>query len=238
MTGLMALRKKYAEAYKQKGTHLTLTSLAMKAVVEMLKKHPLLNSSVDEVAEELVSKNYYHIGIAVDTDAGLIVPVVRDVDKKTVLQLSLELEDLAKKARERRVGAEELKGGSFTISNQGGIGGGHFTPIVNKPQVAILGLGKGAMKAVVRDNAVVARLMLPIALAYDHRIIDGGSAARFHSGPRAGVREFPGRGCETLTVFARERVKASAPKGCFALLNCAPCGFGRAKSEFYGSYQD
>ncbi len=179
ITALMALRKKYATAYEGKGSHLTLTSFVLKAVAETLKKHPLLNSSVDEVSEEIVYKNYYHIGVAVDTDAGLIVPVIRDVDKKSVLQLSQELEELAKKARERRVGAEDMKGGTFTISNQGGIGGGHFTPIVNKPQVAILGLGRGAMKAVVRDGAVVPRMMLPITVAYDHRTIDGGSAARF-----------------------------------------------------------
>src|SRR5208282_2156678 len=109
----------------------------------------------------------------------LIVPVIRNADKKGLVELSRELEDLAGKARERKVSAEDLKGGSFTISNQGGIGSGHFTPIVNKPQVAILGLGRGAMKAVVRDDAVVPRLMLPITLAYDHRVIDGGSAARF-----------------------------------------------------------
>jgi pyruvate dehydrogenase E2 component (dihydrolipoamide acetyltransferase) len=179
LTNVTALRKKYAAAYEAKGTRLTLTPFTLKAVVETLKKHAILNASVDEVAEEIVFKNYYHLGIAVDTDAGLIVPVIRDADKKSLLQLSQELEELAKKARERRVGAEELKGGTFTISNQGGIGGGHFTPIINKPQVAILGLGRGAMKAVVRDNAVVARMMLPVALAYDHRLIDGGTAARF-----------------------------------------------------------
>ncbi len=179
VTALNALRKKYSAAYEQKKARLTLTPLIMKAVAETLKKHAILNSSVDDVSDEIVLKQYYHLGIAVDTDAGLIVPVIRDVDKKSVLQLSRELEELAKKARERRVGAEELKGGTFTISNQGGIGGGHFTPIINKPEVAILGLGRGAMKAVVRNDAVVARLMLPVALSYDHRVIDGGAAARF-----------------------------------------------------------
>jgi pyruvate dehydrogenase E2 component (dihydrolipoamide acetyltransferase) len=179
ITALMALRKKYAAAYEQKGARLTLTSFALKIVVDALKKHPIFNASVDEVAEEMVFKQYYHLGVAVDTEAGLIVPVLRDVDKKSVLELSRELESLARKARMRKVTAEELKGGTFTISNQGGIGGAHFTPIVNKPQVAILGLGRGAMKAVVRDNAVVPRLMLPIALSYDHRVIDGAVAARF-----------------------------------------------------------
>ncbi len=179
VTALMALRKKYAEAYEQKGVRLTLTSFALKLVVDTLKKHPIFNASLDEVAQEIVFKQYYHIGIAVDTEAGLIVPVIRDADKKDLVTLSRELEDLAGKARERKLSAEELAGGTFTISNQGGIGGGPFTPIVNKPQVAILGLGRGAMKAVVRDNQVVPRLMLPMGLSYDHRVIDGATAARF-----------------------------------------------------------
>ena len=179
ITALMGLRKKYAGAYEQKGARLTLTSFALKVVVDTLKKHPIFNASLDEVAQEIVFKEYYHIGIAVDTDAGLIVPVIRDSDKKDLVALSRELEDLAGKARQRKVSAEELKGGTFTISNQGGIGGAHFTPIVNKPQVAILGLGRGATKAVVRGTQIEPRLMLPIAISYDHRVIDGAAAARF-----------------------------------------------------------
>ncbi|MEI6786050.1 MAG: 2-oxo acid dehydrogenase subunit E2 [Verrucomicrobiota bacterium] len=179
VTALMELRKKYAAAYEQKGVRLTLTSFALKVVAETLKKHPIFNASLDEVAQEIVFKEYYHIGIAVDTDAGLIVPVIRDADKQSLVELSRELEDLAGKARERKVSAEQLKGGTFTISNQGGIGGAHFTPIVNKPQVAILGLGRGALKAVVRDQQIEPRLMLPIGLSYDHRVIDGAAAARF-----------------------------------------------------------
>jgi pyruvate dehydrogenase E2 component (dihydrolipoamide acetyltransferase) len=179
ITELMALRKKYAPAYQQKGAHLTITSFAIKALVEALKKHPVFNSSLDEAAQELVYKEYYHIGVAVDTEAGLMVPVIRDVDKKNLLELSVEIEQIAKKARERKITSEDIKGGSFTISNQGGIGGGHFTPIVNKPEVAILGLGRGANKAMVRDTKIEARLVLPIALSYDHRVIDGGTAARF-----------------------------------------------------------
>jgi pyruvate dehydrogenase E2 component (dihydrolipoamide acetyltransferase) len=179
ITGLNALRTKYAAAYEQKGARLTLTSFVLKALVDTLKAHPALNSSLDEVTQEIVQKGYYHIGVAVDTEAGLIVPVIRDVDKKDLVQLSKELEALAKKARERKVTAEELKGGTFTISNQGGIGGAHFTPIVNKPEVAILGLGRGALRAVVRENKIESRLMLPIGLSYDHRVIDGGAAARF-----------------------------------------------------------
>jgi len=179
ISDLNALRKQYAAAYEQKGARLTLTSFVLKAVVDTLKKHPVFNSSLDETAQELVLKEYFHIGIAVDTDAGLIVPVLRDVDQKSMLQVSRELEDLARKARERKVSAEELKGGTFTISNQGGIGGAHFTPIVNKPEVAILGVGRGALKPVVRGNAIEPRLMLPLGLSYDHRVIDGGVAARF-----------------------------------------------------------
>ena len=114
-----------------------------------------------------------------DTDAGLLVPVLRDADKKSLFELSKELQDLATRARERKVGLEEMKGGTFTISNQGGIGGGHFTPIVNKPEVAILGLGKGALQAVVREKKIESRMLLPLAISYDHRLIDGGTAARF-----------------------------------------------------------
>jgi pyruvate dehydrogenase E2 component (dihydrolipoamide acetyltransferase) len=179
ITELDALRKKYSAAYQQKGARLTLTAFALKVVADTLKKHPAFNSSLDEAAQEIVTKEYFHIGVAVDTDAGLIVPVIRDVDRKSVLELSLELESLAKKARDRKVSGEELKGGTFTISNQGGIGGGHFTPIVNKPEVAILGLGRGAMKAVVREGKIEPRLLMPMGLSYDHRVIDGGTAARF-----------------------------------------------------------
>ncbi len=178
-TQLNALRKKFAAAYEKKGAKLTLTPLVLKALVAMLKKHPIFNSSLDAVANEVVLKEYFHIGIAVDTEQGLIVPVIRDVDRKSLLDLAKELEQLAQKARDRKVTADELKGGTFTISNQGAIGGGHFTPIVNRPQVAILGLGRGAMKPVVRDGKVVARLMTPLGLSYDHRVIDGGAAARF-----------------------------------------------------------
>jgi pyruvate dehydrogenase E2 component (dihydrolipoamide acetyltransferase) len=179
ITSLLEFRKKYAAAYEAKGARLTVTTFVLKAVVDTLKKHPIFNSSMDETAEEIVFKEYYHIGIAVDTEAGLIVPVIRDVDKKSLLEISKDLEEIAKKARDRKVSSDELKGGTFTISNQGGIGGGYFTPIVNKPEVAILGLGKGAMKAVVKDKAITPRMMLPIGLSYDHRVIDGGAAARF-----------------------------------------------------------
>jgi pyruvate dehydrogenase E2 component (dihydrolipoamide acetyltransferase) len=178
-TRLNELRKQFAAAYQEKGVKLTLTPLVLKAIVETLKQHPVFNSSLDEVAQELVIKEYFHLGIAVDTEQGLIVPVIRDVDKKSVLELAKELEQLAARARDRKITADEIKGGTFTISNQGAIGGAHFTPIVNKPEVAILGLGRGALKPVARDGKVEVRMMTPLGLSYDHRVIDGGSAARF-----------------------------------------------------------
>jgi pyruvate dehydrogenase E2 component (dihydrolipoamide acetyltransferase) len=179
ITSLLALRKKHVAEYEKKGARLTVTSFVLKAVVEALKKHPIFNASLDEAANEIVFKNYYHLGIAVDTEAGLIVPVIRDIDKKDLVQISKDLEEVAAKARDRKVSGEDLKGGTFTISNQGGIGGAHFTPIVNKPEVAILGLGRAAAKAVVRDGKVEVRTLMPIGLSYDHRVIDGGVAARF-----------------------------------------------------------
>ncbi|HEX5218200.1 MAG TPA: 2-oxo acid dehydrogenase subunit E2 [Verrucomicrobiae bacterium] len=189
-TRLNELRKKYAAAYEGKGSKLTLTPLILKAVAATLKKHPIFNSSLDEVANEIVLKEYIHLGIAVDTEQGLIVPVIREVDKKSVLDLAKELETVAQKARDRKVTADELKGGTFTISNQGAIGGAHFTPIVNKPEVAILGLGRGAMKPVVRDGKIEARMMTPLGLSYDHRVIDGGSAARFIVDLVAALQDF------------------------------------------------
>jgi pyruvate dehydrogenase E2 component (dihydrolipoamide acetyltransferase) len=179
ITALNDLRKKLAPSYESKGARLTLTSFALKAVVSALKKHTIFNASLDEASQEIVFKEYYHIGVAVDTEQGLIVPVLRDVDKKTVLELSRELNELAEKARARKVSLQELQGGTFTISNQGGIGGAHFTPIINKPEVAILGLGRGTVKAVSKNGKIESRLMMPMGLSYDHRIIDGGTAARF-----------------------------------------------------------
>ena len=173
------LRKKFAPEYEKQGAKLTLTPFVLKAVAATLKKHPIFNASLDEAADEIILKEYIHLGIAVDTDQGLLVPVIRDVDKKPMLELAKELEALAAKARDRKVTLEEMKGGTFTISNQGAIGGAHFTPVINLPEVAILGLGRGALKPVVRDGKIEARLLTPVALSYDHRVIDGGTAARF-----------------------------------------------------------
>ncbi len=179
VTNALALRKKYAPKYEKKKGHLTLTGIALKAVVATLKNHPLFNASIDDLSGEIVYKNYYHIGIAVDTEHGLIVPVIRDVDKKSLLELSVELSALAERTRQRKVGLDEMQGGSFTISNQGGIGSGFFTPIINKPEVAILGIGRSAVKPVVVKGAVRQRTMMPLGLSYDHRLIDGADAARF-----------------------------------------------------------
>lgn len=179
ITALNDLRRKHGPAYEAKGVKLTLTSFALRAVVDTLKQHPMFNSSLDEATNELVLKQYYHLSLAVDTEHGLIVPVLRDADRKSLLELTRAMSQLAEKARARKVSLEELQGGTFTISNQGGIGGAHFTPIVYKPQVAILGLGRGALKPRVKDGRIEPRLMLPLGLSYDHRVIDGGSAARF-----------------------------------------------------------
>lgn len=179
MTNILALRKKHLAAYEEKGVKLTVTPFVLKAVVNALKQHQIFNSSLDEIANEVILKEYFHLGLAVDTEAGLYVPVIRDVDKKHMVTLSQEVAELAAKARDRKLTAEDMKGGTFSISNQGAFGGGHFTPIVNRPEAAILGLGRSADQAVVRDGNVEVRPMMPIALSYDHRIIDGGSAARF-----------------------------------------------------------
>ncbi|HEY3860623.1 MAG TPA: 2-oxo acid dehydrogenase subunit E2 [Verrucomicrobiae bacterium] len=179
ITALNDSRKKHAAAYEKKGARLTLTSFALKIVAAALREHPVFNTSLDEASDDVIYKEYVHLGLAVDTEQGLIVPVLRDVDKKDLLAISKEMNEIAAKTRDRKISLEEMQGGSFTLSNQGGIGGGHFTPIINRPETAILGLGRGAMKAVVREGKIEARLMLPLALSYDHRVIDGGAAVQF-----------------------------------------------------------
>ena len=179
ITALLQLKKNYDKKYEKKGARLTLTGLALKALVPVLKRHPIVNASLDEISGEIVFKEYYHIGIAVDTEQGLIVPVLRDVDKSTLLQISLDLAQLAERARQRKVGLEEMQGGTFTVSNQGGIGSGPFTPIVNVPEAAILGMGRGMLKPVVRKNRIEKRTIVPLSLSYDHRLVDGANAARF-----------------------------------------------------------
>jgi pyruvate dehydrogenase E2 component (dihydrolipoyllysine-residue acetyltransferase) len=179
ITDLLAWRKKYNSAFEAQGVRLTVTPLILKALVGTLQRHPVFNASLDLADRVIVYKEYYHLGIAVDTEQGLIVPVIRDADKKDLLELSRELNEVAEKTRQRKISLEDLQGGTFTVSNQGGIGGGHFTPIINTPEVAVVGLGKGQLKPVIRDGKIVTRMMLPLCLSYDHRVIDGAAAARF-----------------------------------------------------------
>jgi len=177
VSALLELKKKYAAAPETSGV--TVTAFILKAAVRALKKYPAFNSSLDESTEEIVYKDYYHLGVAVDTEAGLIVPILRDVDRKGMAELSKELAELTRKARERKISIDELQGGTFTISNQGSIGGDHFTPIIYKPQVAILGLGRSALKPVARESGVKTSTILPLSVSYDHRVIDGADAVRF-----------------------------------------------------------
>ena len=190
ISGLLALRKKHAASFEKKGGHLTLTSFLLLILARVLKKYPRANASIDETALEIVFKDYCHIGIAVDTQGGLIVPVLRDVDKKNLLQLSIELHDITEKTRQRKVAIEDLQGGSFTISNQGSIGGGYFTPIIYAPQVAILGVGQGQAKPVAIDGKIAIRTILPLCLAYDHRVLDGADSVRFLKDIITGLESF------------------------------------------------
>jgi len=187
---LLALRKKHAPAYEKRGAHLTLTSFFLLILGRALKNHPRANASMDETALEIVYKDYRHIGVAVDTEGGLIVPILRDVDHKDLLQLSRELHAVTEKTRQRKIAIEELQGGTFTISNQGSIGGSHFTPIIYSPQVAILGIGQGQAKPVAMDGKIAIRTILPLCLAYDHRVLDGGDAVRFLKDIIAGFEAF------------------------------------------------
>ena len=156
-----------------------MTAIAVKIVAAALKVFPQFNASIDLAAEEIIFKKYVNIGVAVDTDRGLLVPVVRDADTKNIIQISVELAELSEKARTRKLSLDEMQGGCFSISNLGGIGGTSFTPIVNAPEVAILGISRARMEPVYRDGAFVPRLMLPLSLSYDHRAIDGADGARF-----------------------------------------------------------
>ena len=179
ITEIEKLRKKYTKTAEAKGGKLTVTAIFLKIIASALKKFPQFNASIDMQKNEIIYKKYFNIGVAVDTDRGLIVPVIRDVDKKSVIDLSVELSEISAKARDKKITIDDMQGGNFTISNLGGIGGTGFTPIVNSPEVAILGVSRGQMEPVFKDGEFVPRLMLPISLSYDHRIIDGADAARF-----------------------------------------------------------
>ena len=179
ITELEAFRKAMAEEAQKQGVKLTPLVFIMKAVVTALKAHPEFNSSLAPAGDALILKRYYHIGVAVDTPGGLVVPVVRDVGQKGVLQLAKELGELSARARDGKLGPAEMQGGTFSISSLGGIGGTHFTPIINAPEVAILGVSKSSMKPVWKDGTFVPRLVMPLSLSYDHRAVDGAQGARF-----------------------------------------------------------
>jgi pyruvate dehydrogenase E2 component (dihydrolipoamide acetyltransferase) len=178
ITELEAARKRYVKS-NPNAPKITMTAIMIKAVVGALKAFPNVNSSVDMQSGEMIIKHYYHIGVAVDTPNGLVVPVIRNCDQKNVLQVAAELGEIATRARDRKLKTEDMQGATFTITNLGGIGGTAFTPIVNYPEVAILGLSRGITQLVLEEGQVTERLMLPLSLSYDHRAINGADAARF-----------------------------------------------------------
>src|SRR5271169_2723705 len=179
ITELEQLRAKFAPRAEEAGGKMTVTAIALKVCASALKVFPQFNASIDMAKEEIVYKQYINIGVAVDTDRGLLVPVIRDVDKKNIVELAAEMTQLSKKARDRKLTPEEIEGGTFTITNLGGIGGTGFSPIVNHPEVAILGLSRSRMEPEWVNNKFEPRLILPLSLSYDHRLIDGADAARF-----------------------------------------------------------
>ncbi len=179
ITNLEAMRKKYRGEAEKAGGNLTVTAVAAKVIATALKAFPQFNASVDAAGEAIVYKKYIHVGIAVDTDNGLLVPVIRNADQKNLIQLSVEINVLAEKAKARKLTLDEMSGGSMSISNLGGIGGTSFTPIVNWPEVAILGISRGTYEPVWNGTSFEPRQMLPLSLSYDHRLIDGADAIRF-----------------------------------------------------------
>lgn len=180
VTDLEAVRQKFGKTLEaQSKAKLTVTAVALKVSAEALKAFPGVNASVDMAGEAVIYKKYVHIGVAVDTDRGLLVPVIRDVDRKSILELAAELGQLAEKARAGKLSLDEMQGGCFTITNLGGLGGTAFTPIVNQPEAAILGMSRSRMEPVWQDGQFVPRLMLPLSLSYDHRIVDGADGIRF-----------------------------------------------------------
>ena len=179
VTDLEAFRQRNKEKAEALGAKLTPTVLALKAIITALKTFPQFNASLDAGSNEIILKHYYNLGIAVDTERGLLVPVIKDVDHKDILELALELGDISNRARTGKIGLDELQGGTFTVTNLGSLGVGEFTPIVNHPEVAILGFGRAREEASVREGRIEPRLIMPLALSYDHRVIDGADGARF-----------------------------------------------------------
>lgn len=179
VTDLEAFRKEQSAIFEEKGAKLTLTAFVVKAVAGALRQFPQFNASFDEAGGEMIYKDYVHIGVAVDSPKGLMVPVLRDADRKGLLTISKELKELADRAREFKLDIADMRGGSFTVTNVGALGGTMATPIINWPELAILGMGKLDWKPVVRNGQVVPRKMLPLFLSFDHRVIDGADGARF-----------------------------------------------------------
>ncbi len=184
ITKLEAFRQKHKAEIEAAGGRLTMTIFALKAVATALKTYPQFNATLDIDAGEIIIKNYFHIGVAVNTDNGLIVPVVRDVDRKSIKELAIELNDLVEQTRSRKIPLEDLQGGTFTITNAGAMGGGYFAPIINFPEVAILGMGQGRLQPAVVDKGdgqheIAPRLIMPIVLCIDHRVLDGADAIKF-----------------------------------------------------------
>lgn len=179
ITELEKTREAFAKRAEAAGGKLTVTAITLKVVAAALKVFPQFNASIDPGLQEVILKKYCNIGIAVDTEHGLLVPVIRDVDKKNIISLSVELTQSAEKARNKKLAVDDMQGGVFTITNLGGIGGAHFTPIVNAPEVAILGISRATMQPVFVDGEFKPRLMLPLSLSYDHRAVDGADGARF-----------------------------------------------------------
>ncbi|MBI3048868.1 MAG: 2-oxo acid dehydrogenase subunit E2 [Acidobacteria bacterium] len=179
ITGMEELRRKYREQVRQAGGDLTVTAMLVKVLAVAVKQFPQFNAALDLENDEIVYKKYVNVGIAVDTDRGLLVPVIRNADRKNLTLIAIEVHQLAERARERKLTLEEMSGGGITISNLGGIGGTYFTPIVNWPEVAILGVSRGIVESVWRNEKFEPRQLLPLSLSYDHRVIDGADAMRF-----------------------------------------------------------
>ncbi len=179
ITELEAFRAAHAKRVEAAGGKLTVTAILIRVAAAAIRRFPNFASSVDMASESIIYKQYVHIGVAVDTPNGLLVPVIRDADAKTITEIAVEVGELSRKAREKKLTLDEMAGGVFTITNLGGIGGTSFTPVVNQPEVAILGVSRGAIEPVWRDGQFVPRQMLPLSLSYDHRVIDGADAARF-----------------------------------------------------------
>src|SRR4029077_3861874 len=179
ITELEQLRARFAPKAEEAGGKMTVTAIALKVCAAALKVFPQFNASIDIEKEEIVYKQYINIGVATDTDRGLLVPVIRDVEKKNIVELAVELSQLSNKARDKKLTPGDMEGGTFTITNLGGIGGTGFSPIVNYPEVAILGLSRSSMEPVWMGDKFEPRLVLPVSLSYDHRLIDGADAARF-----------------------------------------------------------